>query len=374
MVSHGLFDLQWWAYPLVALALTHATIAAVTILPASAPDAPRVGPAPEHQPLFPVLALAHHRHGDPGVGGRPPQASRPMRNTAGSAQPTNLRHRAGAVGRRVSLRARIARPRDGRDDTATARRTTGSRPVSIRAVPTAALSSWASPTCVAFGIGRGMLDLRDSDGLDPVLGRRCDQRDGALLGLPQLPGEDASTNLVPIGVLIGGEEFHNNHHAHPTSAKLSSAWYEFDIGWMYIRLLETLGLARVSRTAPIPQFSSGQDRMRRRHLAGRHHPPPLRAGAIHPLGQECMPQGDQPARRGAPQPRRETDASSAAESAALVAPAHLASKSAPTADVRPGFAQDTPAADRLFDATGAECALEPIQRYSVRRPVVGAAA
>src|SRR4029079_9648553 len=70
--------------------------------------------------------------------------------------------------------------------------------------------------------------------------------------------EDASTNLFPIGVLIGGEEFHNNHHAHPTSAKLSSAWYEFDIGWMYIRLLEALALARGSRTATIPQLSLGK--------------------------------------------------------------------------------------------------------------------
>jgi stearoyl-CoA desaturase (delta-9 desaturase) len=62
------------------------------------------------------------------------------------------------------------------------------------------------------------------------------------------------TNLFPWGILIGGEEFHNNHHAYPTSAKLSSAWYEFDIGWMYIRLLETLGLARVRRTGPTPAF------------------------------------------------------------------------------------------------------------------------
>ena len=60
--------------------------------------------------------------------------------------------------------------------------------------------------------------------------------------------------------------------------------------------------------------------------------------------------------------------------AALVAPAHLASKSAPTADVRHDTAQSTPAADRLFDATGAECALEPVQRHSVGGPVVGAAA
>jgi stearoyl-CoA desaturase (Delta-9 desaturase) len=59
-------------------------------------------------------------------------------------------------------------------------------------------------------------------------------------------------------VLIGGEEFHNNHHSYPTSAKLSSMWYEFDIGWMYIRILELLGLARVRRIAPTPSFSPGK--------------------------------------------------------------------------------------------------------------------
>ena len=56
---------------------------------------------------------------------------------------------------------------------------------------------------------------------------------------------DASTNIVPVGLLIGGEELHNNHHAYPTSARLSNKWYEFDIGWLYIRILETFGLARV---------------------------------------------------------------------------------------------------------------------------------
>ena len=49
--------------------------------------------------------------------------------------------------------------------------------------------------------------------------------------------EDASTNIVPWGILIGGEELHNNHHAYGSSAKLSSKWYEFDIGWLYIRIL-----------------------------------------------------------------------------------------------------------------------------------------
>ena len=57
-------------------------------------------------------------------------------------------------------------------------------------------------------------------------------------------------NIVPWGILIGGEELHNNHHAYVTSAKLSSRWYEFDLGWMYIRGLEMLGLATVRRVAP----------------------------------------------------------------------------------------------------------------------------
>jgi stearoyl-CoA desaturase (Delta-9 desaturase) len=61
---------------------------------------------------------------------------------------------------------------------------------------------------------------------------------------------DASTNIVPWGILVGGEELHNNHHAYATSAKLSNRWYEFDIGWLYIRILETLGLAHVKKIAP----------------------------------------------------------------------------------------------------------------------------
>ncbi len=66
---------------------------------------------------------------------------------------------------------------------------------------------------------------------------------------------DASTNIIPFGILIGGEELHNNHHAFATSAKLSNKWYEFDIGWLYIRILETLGLARVKKLPPTPRFA-----------------------------------------------------------------------------------------------------------------------
>ena len=65
---------------------------------------------------------------------------------------------------------------------------------------------------------------------------------------------DASTNILPWGIIIGGEELHNNHHTYGTSAKLSSKWYEFDIGWLYISILAFFGLAKVKKVAPEPRF------------------------------------------------------------------------------------------------------------------------
>jgi stearoyl-CoA desaturase (delta-9 desaturase) len=69
---------------------------------------------------------------------------------------------------------------------------------------------------------------------------------------------DASTNIVPWGLLIGGEELHNNHHTFPTSARLSNQWYEIDLGWAYIRMLQFFGLARVLRVAPVPKTSGSR--------------------------------------------------------------------------------------------------------------------
>jgi stearoyl-CoA desaturase (delta-9 desaturase) len=72
--------------------------------------------------------------------------------------------------------------------------------------------------------------------------------------------EDASTNIVPWGILIGGEELHNNHHAYASSARFSNRWYEFDIGWHYIRLMEALGLAQVKKVAPQVKLDAGKTR------------------------------------------------------------------------------------------------------------------
>jgi stearoyl-CoA desaturase (delta-9 desaturase) len=73
---------------------------------------------------------------------------------------------------------------------------------------------------------------------------------GHYWGYRNYASPDAATNIVPWGILIGGEELHNNHHAFPSSAKLSSKWWEFDLGWLYIRLFRFLGLALVKKQAP----------------------------------------------------------------------------------------------------------------------------
>jgi stearoyl-CoA desaturase (delta-9 desaturase) len=73
---------------------------------------------------------------------------------------------------------------------------------------------------------------------------------GHFWGYRNFQAEDASRNISPWGILIGGEELHNNHHAYPSSARLSNKWWEFDLGWMYIRILEIAGLAHVKKIAP----------------------------------------------------------------------------------------------------------------------------
>ncbi|MFO1320156.1 MAG: fatty acid desaturase [Burkholderiales bacterium] len=81
---------------------------------------------------------------------------------------------------------------------------------------------------------------------------------GHYWGYRNFDSKDSSTNIVPWGILIGGEELHNNHHAYASSAKLSSKWYEFDIGWLYIRSMEILGLAKVKKQAPQVRLAEGK--------------------------------------------------------------------------------------------------------------------
>nr|UOZ96329.1 hypothetical protein NCPCFENI_00222 [Cupriavidus sp.] len=82
---------------------------------------------------------------------------------------------------------------------------------------------------------------------------------GHFWGYRNFKSPDTSANILPWGILIGGEELHNNHHAHATSPKLSSKWYEFDIGWLYIRILESVGMAK-PRHLPMADVALNPDK------------------------------------------------------------------------------------------------------------------
>ncbi len=78
---------------------------------------------------------------------------------------------------------------------------------------------------------------------------------GHYWGYRNFGSKDASANIVPWGIMIGGEELHNNHHTYPTSAKFSVKPFEFDLGWLYIRVFESLGLAKVKKLPPVVKLA-----------------------------------------------------------------------------------------------------------------------
>jgi len=257
MIFSGLFDLRWWAYPLLALGLTHVTIAAVTIYlhRHQTHRALDLHPSISHAFRFwlwlstgmvtrewVAVHRKHHARCETPQDPHSPQVLGIARVLWGG----------------VFLYVRESRDREMLD------RYGRGTPNDWIETHLYARCSWCGPVVmaladvIAFGIVGGLFIFAIQIVWIPFWAAGVINGMGHYWGYRNYPVEDASTNLFPIGILIGGEEFHNNHHAHPTSAKLSSAWYEFDIGWMYIRLLELLRLARVSRIAPVPRFSLGK--------------------------------------------------------------------------------------------------------------------
>jgi len=108
------------------------------------------------------------------------------------------------------------------------------------------------------------------DDLDSIFRGWRHQRIGHYWGYRNYDAPDASTNISPWGILIGGEELHNNHHTHPTSAKFALRWFEFDIGWVYIRAMQAVGLAKVLPRGTRAEGGRAQARRRSRDAAGGH--------------------------------------------------------------------------------------------------------
>jgi stearoyl-CoA desaturase (delta-9 desaturase) len=257
VISSGLLDLQWWAYPLVALGLTHVTIVSVTIYlhRHQTHRSLDLHPSVSHAFRFwlwlttgmvtrewVAIHRKHHARCETPEDPHSPQVLGISRVLWGGV----FLYVREAQDRELVERYGSGTPSDWLESHLYAR------------CPYCGLTVMGVADLLAFGIGWGSLVFAIQMVWIPFWAAGVINGLGHYWGYRNYPVDDASTNLFPIGIVVGGEELHNNHHAHPTSAKLSSAWYEFDIGWMYIRLLEIVGLAKVKRVAPVPRFSPGK--------------------------------------------------------------------------------------------------------------------
>ena len=251
----GLFDLPWWGLVAVALALTHITIASVTIFlhRHQAHRALDLHPAVSHFFRFWLWlttgmvtkewAAVHRKH----------HAKCETVEDPHSPQILGInRVLWGGVFLYVKEGNRsdtLARYGDGTPDDWLERKLYSKFQI-------LGLTVMGVIDVTLFGIVPGALILAIQIVWIPFWAAGVINGIGHFWGYRHWSTPDASTNIVPLGILIGGEELHNNHHAYPTSARLSNKWYEFDIGWLYIRVLEAFRLARVKHVAPKPHFAA----------------------------------------------------------------------------------------------------------------------
>jgi stearoyl-CoA desaturase (delta-9 desaturase) len=249
----GVFDLPWWGVALVTLGLTHITIAAVTIFlhRCQAHRALDLHPLPAHFFRFwlwlttgmvtkewAAIHRKHHAKCETPEDPHSPQIYGINRVLWGGV----FLYVKEAYNRETLERYGHGTPDDWMERNVYTRYTLSG------------LTLMGLINVVLFGIVPGALVLLVQIAWIPFWAAGVINGIGHYWGYRNWQTADASTNIVPFGILIGGEELHNNHHAHATSAKLSNKWYEFDLGWFYIRILEVLGLARVKKVAPTPRF------------------------------------------------------------------------------------------------------------------------
>ena len=249
MFATGLFDLPWWGYVLVTLALTHVTIAAVTIFlhRHQAHRALDLGALPSHffrcwlwlttGMITREWAAIHRKH----------HARCETPEDPHSPQQVGLP--------RVLFGGVFLYVKESRNQDTLTRYGQGTPDDWLERKLYTPLHKMGIVITLAidialFGVLPGALIWGVQMVWIPFWAAGVINGVGHFWGYRSYACEDASRNIFPWGILIGGEELHNNHHAFPTSARLSSKAYEFDIGWAYIRALEKLGMARVKRVAP----------------------------------------------------------------------------------------------------------------------------
>jgi stearoyl-CoA desaturase (delta-9 desaturase) len=254
MLFSGLLDLPWWGYVLAALALTHVTIAAVTIFlhRCQAHRALELHPLVSHFFRFWLWlttgmvtkewAAIHRKH-------------HAKCETADDPHSPQIHGINKVLWAGVLLYVKesfnketLERYGHGTPDDWMERKLYSQSAIY-------GVSLMLAINLLVFGIVPGVLIWLAQIAWIPFWAAGVINGIGHFFGYRSYEASDASRNIVPWGILIGGEELHNNHHAFASSAKLSSKWYEFDIGWMYIRILELLGLASVKKVAPKPRFA-----------------------------------------------------------------------------------------------------------------------
>jgi stearoyl-CoA desaturase (delta-9 desaturase) len=250
----GAFDLPWWGYVAVALVLTHVTIVSVTVFlhRHQAHRALDLHPAASHffrawlwtttgmvTKEWAAVHRKHHARCDTAEDPHSPQFYGINRvlwlGVLLYVKATHEPHTLERYG--------VGTPDDWLE------RNLYSKHQSLGIVLMGAVD------VALFGIVPGGLILLTQIAWIPFWAAGVINGIGHYWGYRNWPTPDWSTNIVPWGIVIGGEELHNNHHAYPTSAKLSSKWYELDVGWLYIRILEALRLATVKHLAPTPRVT-----------------------------------------------------------------------------------------------------------------------
>ena len=254
MLFSGLLDLPWWGYALTALALTHVTIAAVTIYlhRCQAHRALELHPLISHFFRFwlwlttgmvtkewAAIHRKHHAKCETVEDPHSPQIYGINRVLWAGV----LLYVKESFNKETLERYGHGTPDDWMERNLYTR-------YSVFGV-----FAMLAADLLLFGVVAGVLIWLAQIAWIPFWAAGVINGVGHFFGYRSYDVADASTNIVPWGILIGGEELHNNHHAFASSAKLSSKWYEIDVGWMYICVLQALGLATVKKLAPRPRFA-----------------------------------------------------------------------------------------------------------------------
>ena len=257
MLFSGFFDLPWWGYVVVALALTHVTIAAVTIFlhRCQAHRALDLHPAVSHffrlwlwlttgmvTKEWVAIHRKHHAKCETAEDPHSPQIYG-LNRVLWLGVFLYVKE---AFNRQTLARYGHGTPEDWIE------RNLYSRHSMLGLVLMGAVN------IALFGLVPGALILIAQIVWIPFWAAGVINGIGHFWGYRSWDTADVSTNIVPWGILIGGEELHNNHHAFASAAKLSNKWYELDIGWLYIRILSALGLASVKKVPPMPRFTAAK--------------------------------------------------------------------------------------------------------------------